>query len=79
MNDVLIGAGIIAVVEFIKRLVARFPKLPQISGNGTILLCTLLGAIAGLLQLGGLNVTTGIMVGLGATGTHQVASAVGGK
>ena len=79
MNTAEIGGAIIALVELFKRLDARFPTLPQISGEGTILLCVVLGGLAGFFQLAGLNVASGVVLGLTASGVHQVAQAAGGK
>ena len=78
-GSVIVATAIIAIIEFVKRVNARFPKLPQISGEGTILLAGLLGGIAGLLKIDNLNVVLGIAVGLAASGTHQVATAAGGR
>ena len=78
-GSVVVATAIVAIVEFLKRVNAKFPNLPQISGEGTILLCAVLGAIAGLLKVDNLNVATGIAIGLAAAGTHQIATAAGGK
>jgi hypothetical protein len=73
MNSVIVLPAIIAIIEFIKRFV------PGLTGAWTILLAAILGGIAGILGFEGLNVVTGIAVGLAASGVHQVASAAGGK
>ena len=46
-GSVVVATGIVALVEFLKRVNAKFPNLPQINGEGTILLCAVLGAVAG--------------------------------
>lgn len=72
-NDVIVATAIIAIIEFLKKYV------PQINGGMTILVAAILGGLAGLFQINGLNVASGIMVGLASSGVHQVATAAGGK
>ncbi len=69
---VLVGA-VIAVTELIKRYV------PQVTGGVTILVSAILGGLAGLFHVEGLDPATGILIGLLAAGVHQTATAAGGK
>ena len=71
MNSIIVVPAIIAIVEFVKRFV------PKVSGPWTILLAAVLGGVAGIFGLEGLNVVTGIAAGLAASGVHQAASAAG--
>lgn len=69
---IVVGA-IVAVTEFIKTYV------PQVNGGVTILAAAVLGGLAGLAGIEGLNVASGVLLGLFAAGAHQVATAAGGK
>jgi hypothetical protein len=69
--NLAITAGVIAVTEFIKRLV------PQLPAWGTILVAAVLGLLAGIVHLDGTDWLGGILAGLGAVGVHTVASQIG--
>lgn len=73
MSQAEIGALIIAVTEGLKR------TFPQISGTITIILAGVLGLVAGLVGLAGLDWATGIVVGLAAAGVVKTASVIGSK
>jgi len=73
MNLVVDGASVIAIVEAVKI------KFPQVQGYWTILLSAVIGLIAGYFKIGGLDIVSGLILGLGATGTHAVATAAGGN
>jgi len=66
MNYILVTSAIIGVVQFFKQYI------PQINGGVTILVAAIIGGIAGLFQVEGLNVVTGIFVGLAGAGVHEV-------
>jgi hypothetical protein len=68
----LITAGIIACIQLAKEYI------PQVSGAATIVLAIILGLTAGLLHLEGINVPTGILLGLTSVGTFQVSQNIGG-
>jgi len=72
-GDLVVASAIVAVIEFIKRYV------PQINGGVTILVAAIIGGIIGLFGVDGLNVVTGIGIGLASAGVHQAATAAGGK
>ncbi len=69
MDNVSASVGIIAIVEGIKRY------FPQISGPYAIILCAVVGAVAGYFGVNGLNVVSGVTAGLKASGAHQLVSA----
>lgn len=70
----LIPAAIIAVVEFLKRLNKK-----DYEGCLVIVVAVVVGAAAGLINLKGLDVVTGIMAGLDAVGIHTIATQVSSK
>lgn len=74
MNAVVTVAAVIAVTEAIKTIVPA-----KIDGIVTMIIAVVIGAVAGFFNVEGLNVATGIIVGLGAVGTHTALKAVGGK
>ena len=63
--------GIIAVVEFLKRI-----KGEDYKGAGIIVLAGVVGALAGFLGIANLDIMTGIVAGLDAVGIHTTAQAV---
>ena len=67
---IVVGA-IIAVVQFLKTYV------PQVQGGVTIIIAVIIGGLAGLFHINGIDVVTGIFLGLAAVGIHTVSSAVG--
>lgn len=67
---IVVGA-IVAVVQFLKTYVS------QVNGGITIIVAAVLGGIAGLFHVNGIDVPTGISLGLAAVGIHTVASNVG--
>lgn len=66
MTEVTSAAAIVAIVEAIKR------KVPQISGLPTVILAVAIGALAGYLELYGLNLQSGVVSGLVAVGGHTL-------
>lgn len=77
MDTLLTGLytlAFIAVTEFAKRI-----KANDLFGAGTIVFCAVIGLGAGYLHLGGLNLLTGFVAGLSASGIHTVAQNVGNK
>ena len=74
MEQVTVGAAIVAVVEALKKIV------PTVHGIVTLVVALGLGAVAGYLQLPGTpDVLVGVLVGAAAAGAHTVAEAAGGK
>lgn len=73
MESVTVTAAIVAVVKAVKEV------YPALNGLLTIVLAVLLGAGAGYLQLEGLDLTGGIIVGLSAVGVVTVADRVANK
>lgn len=67
---IVVGA-IVAIVQFLKTYVS------QVNGGITIIVAVVIGAIAGLFHVNGIDVTSGIFLGLAAVGVHTVASNVG--
>jgi len=74
MNEASVGAAIVAIVQAIK-----FALPDKVSGIVTIAVAAVLGLIAGLLELAGLDWVTGLAVGLAAVGVITAASKVAGK
>jgi hypothetical protein len=73
MTSIEVGAAIIAVTEAIKR------TFPSVEGVWTIGVAALLGLLAGLVGLGGLDWITGLIVGLTSAGAVKVATSFSGK
>lgn len=71
MEYLLVTAMVVGIVEFIKRL-----QLKDFYAAITILAAAGVGALAGVLGIEGINVATGIVVGLAASGLVTVASKV---
>ena len=71
MEYVLVTAMAVGAVEFIKRLFDRDFRAAII-----ILVSALVGGLSGFLGIEGLNVVTGIVVGLAASGIVTVAQKV---
>lgn len=67
-----IATAIVAVTELLKRI-----KASDWEGVAVILAACLIGALAGVFGVEGLNVADGILAGLTAVGIHQVARQVG--
>lgn len=73
MSEAIVGGSIVAIVQGIKLLV------PQVTGIVTIIIAAVLGLLAGLQGMAGLNWLTGIGVALTGVATVLVASKVSGK
>ena len=73
MVSVIVSGAIIAVVEATKITV------PQVKGIVTILLAAVLGVLAGLAKIDGLDWLSGLITGLVAVGVIKTASTVAGK
>ena len=73
MNQLTSIAVIIAIVELIKKYV------PQVNGVVTVMVAAVLGGIAGYFGIDGLNVQTGIIAGVSASGINTIAKRVAGK
>jgi len=73
MTQLEVGAAIVAVTEGIKRV------FPKINGWITIVVAAVLGVLAGVLGLAGLNWASGLVVGLSAAGVVKVGTAIGGN
>ena len=71
--SVVVSGAIIAVTEAIKRVV------PSVSGVVTIAVAAVLGILAGLAKIDGLNWLSGLITGLVASGVITTANAVSGK
>jgi len=70
MDQLEIGATIVAITEAIKRTV------PQVNGVYTILVAAALGLIAGLTGINGLNWMTGLATGFASSGVVTTVSKV---
>jgi hypothetical protein len=70
MDQLTVGAAIVAVTEGIKRVA------PGVNGIVTIIVAGLLGLGAGLLELAGLNWITGLMLGLSSAGAITTVSKI---
>jgi hypothetical protein len=75
MVEVQVGAAVVAVVEIIKQLVPN----SVVRGLVTIVVAGVLGGLAGLAELQGLNVAEGIVVGLAAAGIVKLGKVVAAK
>jgi ABC-type glucose/galactose transport system permease subunit len=64
---VLIPVAIVAVTEFLKRLNKK-----DYEGCITIIVAVVIGGLAGVINLKGLDVTTGLIAGLEAVGVHTL-------
>ena len=73
IGSVEIVAAIVAAVQAVKILA------PKVNGAITILVAAVLGALAGYQHLAGLDVVSGVVLGLSAVGVHTVATVVGGS
>lgn len=71
MEYLLVTAMVVGVVEFIRRI-----QLKDFYAAITILASAGVGALAGLMAIQGIDVATGIVVGLAASGLVTVASKV---
>lgn len=73
MESVFVIVAVIGFMELIKALFAReWQKATIIVGAVAI------GALAGFYAVDGLNLTTGIIAGLSASGTYRVGRLMGG-
>lgn len=72
MENVFVLAAVAGAVELIKRLQAR-----DYWAALTILVSAAIGSLAGFFGIGGISVTTGLVLGLGASGLVTVAQKVG--
>ena len=70
MDQATSVAVVIALVEVIRKYI------PQVSGGLTVVLAAVIGAVLGYLGLNGLDLTSGLVVGLTAVGVHTTVSAV---
>lgn len=70
MDQATSVAVVIAVVELVRRYV------PAVTGGLTVLLAAGVGAILGYLGVNGLDLVSGVVVGLTAVGVHTTVSAV---
>ncbi len=73
MISVSVSAAIIAVTEAIKRTV------PSVNGIVTIIVAGVLGILAGLAKIDGLDWLSGLVTGLTAVGVIKTASVIAGK
>jgi len=73
MPSVQVSAAIIAVTEAIKRV------FPQVSGIVTIIVAAVLGVLAGLAKIDGLDWLSGLITGLVAVGVIKTATSIAGK
>lgn len=76
MENIVAGAVIIGIVNGL-RLIPQ--KYLLVDGFIAFLVGLGLGLVFGILGMFGLNVETGIITALGASGLYQVAKKVGGK
>ena len=67
---IVVGA-IIAIIQFLKAYV------PQVNNGITIIIAAVLGGLAGLFHVNGIDVASGIFLGLAAVGVHTVAKNIG--
>lgn len=72
-TSLIVVPMVIGVVELIDRLFAQDHKAAL-----KIVAAASVGALAGLFGLEGLNVATGIVLGLGASGVVTAAKRIGG-
>lgn len=72
MESVFIATAIVALNEFVKRVRAK-----DYEGIVTIVSAVLIGVLAGVLHIEGLNVLNGVYIALAAVGIHTVAKQVG--
>lgn len=73
MNQVIDGASVIAITEFVKRIAARFGFV--LAGEIVIILGAVVGGVLAFLQ--NTDPLQGALVGSAAVGVHTTASAVG--
>ena len=73
IETVVIGAAIIGIINGIKK------QYPQVTGVAGVVIAVLLGAAAGYLQIEGLTVAEGIVVGLSSSGVYKLSQNVGSK
>ena len=71
MEEVTVTAAIIAIVRAVKQV------YPPLHGLLTIILAVVLGGVAGYLKVQGLDIVSGITVGLAAVGATTVADRMG--
>lgn len=72
MDVITIGAAVLAVTEFIKRV---FPT--TISGALVIVAAAVIGGVFALIN--GTNLLQGVIVGLGASGVHTLGKTFAGN
>lgn len=72
MENVFLATSIAAVTEFLKRVNDK-----DYRGAIIIAVAAGIGALAGVLDIEGLTVTTGLIAGLGIVGVHTIATRVG--
>lgn len=72
MESVLLATSVAAVTEFLKRINDK-----EYRGALIIAVAGAIGAVAGLLSFQGLDLTTGVLTGLGVAGIHTIAKQVG--
>ena len=69
---------IVGLVEWIKTI--EFKSLgAKVTGYITPIVAVAIGAAAGVFGLGGLDITSGVVIGLGAVGLHASIKAAGGN
>ena len=71
MDTILIGAALIAATELVKALKDK-------DGDKVIkiIAAPIIGGLAGFFQLAGLDITSGIIAGLGAAGAYKAAKVI---
>lgn len=72
MESLFVVTAVAGVVEFLRRLQVR-----DYFAAVTIAVAAAIGALAGLADIEGLDVATGIVAGLSASGLVTIASKVG--
>lgn len=73
MISVVVSGAIVGAVEAIKKVI------PQVSGIITIAVAVILGVMAGVAGIDGLNWFSGLITGLVSVGGVTIASKIAGK
>ena len=73
-ESLFVTVAVVGATELFKRLRDR-----DYLGSLTIIAAALIGVLAGVYNVDGLSVSSGLIVGLTASGVYSVASKVGGN